>query len=86
MTSLEESLQKLQLEIQPKLYQSAYHRSLIRFHTDQAAAFDDSIDILAKKIRSLEANQPKVVPPIVPTETPIITEEPPHEPEPQKAA
>lgn len=61
-TPLEESLQKLNQQAQGTLLQSGYHRSLVRFHEEQANEFDKQVDQIAKKIRNLEANTPKPAP------------------------
>lgn len=56
---IKKSMQKLQAEAQSLLLQSGYHRSLVRFHTNEADHFDSQVDVIAKRIRNLENNMPK---------------------------
>ena len=55
----QQSMQLLQQEANTLMFNSAYNRSLARYHTTQADDLDTQIDVVGKKIRNLEANKPK---------------------------
>ena len=61
MATIEESLEKHQQEIQRLLLESGYQRSLIRMHTELADDLDSRIDVVAKKMRTLESNKKKPI-------------------------